>query len=53
MLLTYALKDAGNPVLTPGQPLDDINGYPVLNSALAHVNYSVGFSNIFNIITFL
>jgi len=39
--LTYRLKDYGNPVLTPGQALGDINGYPVLNSNLAKVNYSV------------
>jgi len=44
ILLTYRLEDRGDPVLTPGRPIEDINSYPVINREAAHANFSVDFA---------
>ena len=40
-LLTYNLVDPGSPKIRPGEPIDAINDYPIINEAAGHLNFSV------------
>jgi len=39
--LTYDLSNVGEPSLSPGSRLPDINDYPVVNKAQTEKNFSV------------
>jgi len=49
-LLSYKLTDFEKPTMRPGDPLPDLNLYPIINDSLSHIHYSVSISSycIFN-----
>jgi len=40
-LLRYKLTDVEQPTMRPGDPLPDLNLYPIINDSLSQIHYSV------------
>jgi len=46
-LLSYKLTDVEKPTMRPGDPLPDLNLYPIINASLSHVHYSVNVTSLY------
>jgi len=45
--LSYKLTDVERPTMRPGDPLPDLDLYPVINDSLSRINYSVIYCCLF------